>query len=965
MFRFFNNLPQNLLRLGSSSTLLAYSLAACLLLVAPLAQATHIRAGEITAVRLGSDASLRYRFTLTVYTDDNSTVENTTATINFGDGTQATVGRSARIPIPASSTTINQYQAEHSYPGPGSYTAFYTEQNRNLRVLNMTNSGQTNFYVETRLTIDPLLGVNNSPLLLSPPIDQGALRRVYRHNPAAYDPDGDSLSFELTQSRQFINGVGPQVVAGFQYPDAFAGGRDSANVNPASLRINPRTGQLTWDVPNAFVGEYNVAVRINEWRKNRFNRMVQIGYVIRDMQILITDSPNNPPVLELPRDTCFVAGTNIQGEIIGRDRDASNQQVIITGSGGPFALSSPSNNATLTVVLQERNRTISQFSWRTTCADVRTQPYIAVFKATEVSPLTPPLTDLRPWLLRVYGPRPTGLRAVATGAAAQLNWNNYQTFQCSNADSIIIYRREERAVTDSMGCQPGMNPSTGYVRIASVLAGQSQYLDDNNGRGLRQNVVYSYRLVARYPAPEGGLSYPSADATVRLKLALPTLKNVSVERTGAATGTSTGQVFVRWTKPLEPDTVQYKLPYQYVLQRWVNGGYIDVFTTNNWERDTTYLEEPVSTLGDRQTYRLQFGFMRQTNVGMVRAYETAAEGTTPLLTTASGNRTINLLWQSRTPWQNFSQPRTVNNITYPYHHLVQREINGVFTTIDSVVVGFEQGTYTDAGTFGGQPLVLGQTYKYRILTRGGYSIRELPPFVENWSQIAEGVPIDTTKPNEPGDTTDPCNPDPTNLPRLLVKGCNDCPSLLDPANRYNELRWGFNPSTNPCDSAIVRYNIYFTPRQGGAYTRIANVPADTGIFRHSDRGSLAGCYYLTAVNRFGVESRPGQVFCTDNCPLFRLPNVITPDPRDGINDNFGPICSIPEFVEQVETRIYNRYGVEVHNTTDPGINWTGTQQLEGGRKVPAGTYFYYVRVRFKRLVDAPEEVYRGWVEVVY
>ncbi|MCK7540653.1 MAG: hypothetical protein MZV63_62060 [Marinilabiliales bacterium] len=35
-------------------------------------------------------------------------------------------------------------------------------------------------------------------MLLNPPYDKAALGQVFIHNPAAFDPDGDSLSYKLT-----------------------------------------------------------------------------------------------------------------------------------------------------------------------------------------------------------------------------------------------------------------------------------------------------------------------------------------------------------------------------------------------------------------------------------------------------------------------------------------------------------------------------------------------------------------------------------------------------------------------------------------------------------------------------------------------------------------------------------------------------------------------------------------------
>ena len=66
----------------------------------------------------------------------------------------------------------------------------------------MLNSGYVAFYVETQVIIDPFLFCNNTPILLNPPIDKGIVGQIYEHNPAAWDPDGDSLAYVMISCKQ-------------------------------------------------------------------------------------------------------------------------------------------------------------------------------------------------------------------------------------------------------------------------------------------------------------------------------------------------------------------------------------------------------------------------------------------------------------------------------------------------------------------------------------------------------------------------------------------------------------------------------------------------------------------------------------------------------------------------------------------------------------------------------------------
>ena len=71
------------------------------------------------------------------------------------------------------------------------------DPNRNGSVINIPNSINQPFYIETVLVINPFIGVNSSPKLLNTPIDNGCVGYPFYHNPGAYDEDGDSIAYEL------------------------------------------------------------------------------------------------------------------------------------------------------------------------------------------------------------------------------------------------------------------------------------------------------------------------------------------------------------------------------------------------------------------------------------------------------------------------------------------------------------------------------------------------------------------------------------------------------------------------------------------------------------------------------------------------------------------------------------------------------------------------------------------------
>src|SRR5690606_32360272 len=111
------------------------------------ANATHLRAGEITVERIG--CSNIWRITVTVYTNTINTnvlFGGEDDWLDFGDG--------SRMLIPEQPNTLRpdlgegiataSYTVTKQYSG-GTYTISYSEPNRNAGVVNMDGSVNTRF----------------------------------------------------------------------------------------------------------------------------------------------------------------------------------------------------------------------------------------------------------------------------------------------------------------------------------------------------------------------------------------------------------------------------------------------------------------------------------------------------------------------------------------------------------------------------------------------------------------------------------------------------------------------------------------------------------------------------------------------------------------------------------------------------------------------------------------------------
>ena len=299
------------------------------LLVSLSTQATHIRAADITYKRTSSD-QFTYEFTLTVYSDTQSPVRAGDGLINFGDGVELQLDIYAEsfedgiFLGPNNDVEVYIIKISHTYNDPGIYIISYREPNRNDEIVNINkgNSVQTKFYLQAFLVIDPLVGTNDSPVLNSFPIDRAFVGVKFTHNAWASDPEGDSLAFRLVFPLQDES----QVVRNFERPNdpdfyinSLPG--NEAQDGPPTFEIDPITGDLVWDAPGDFLAnsqgpfsEYSVAFIVEEWRRVN-DQWMRIGYVTRDMQIIVSGEKGGRPNFELPDHAIIAEGTNIDQEI--------------------------------------------------------------------------------------------------------------------------------------------------------------------------------------------------------------------------------------------------------------------------------------------------------------------------------------------------------------------------------------------------------------------------------------------------------------------------------------------------------------------------------------------------------------------------------------------------------------------------------------------------------------------------
>lgn len=895
------------------------------------ALASHIRGGYITAKRI---SGYRYGFVLTIFRDIGSDVRNEINDIHPDINSTAVVSSavSSVTAIPGKRTEIWVYNYEYTYTSPGIYTAYHYQLNRNANVLNMTNSDQTTFYVETKVIIDPFLAADQTPVITKAAIDEAVVGSVYRYNPGAYDPNGDSLSYEHVPSRQFITGTNVSaVVNNYQNPAVRSGGRDSSNLEgrPATMILNPVTGDLVWNVPR-IVGQFNTAIKIVQWRKIREsrNRKDSIGYTLLDIQIIVEDSRNKRPILQLPRDTCVVAGSKLEARIYATDPDAGDK-VKITFEGELDTLLPASQRATFINSSSTVRPFFGDFEWQTRCTHVRRQPYSALFTAEDIPVFPPSLVDVRVWRIKVVGPPPR-LKSVnrESNGVLLLKWEPYT---CANASKIFIYRKIDSTDIQLDTCNPGMPADAGYVKIGERAITDTTFLDNNDGKGLKKGPNYCYRLVAVFPEPAGGESLVSNEICQSLRLDIPVLTQVSV----ASTSQNQGTIQIKWTTPFFIDTNLYKPPYTVQLHRFEGSlpGVLVKSTTDT--TDTTFVDKQLNTESKLYRYQIKFLFGSLENL-----VDSTPKASAVRLELKPGIRKITLQWSANVPWSNDG-----------FYHYIYRKTNGSFILIDSILASGGNYTYTDDGKFGGVPLSDTTLYCYYVDTRGSYSNPLIASPLVNLSQENCSSPTDTVR---------PCPPPTIVIQDPLDFFCDSCALLRTQTEFSRIIKWK-DISVDSCADDLASYRVYYSEYEEDPLQPIG-VTVDT-FFIHTPLTNLAGCYAVSALDRSGNESFLINRTCVDNCIRFNLPNLITPN-YDLKNDLFTPLCISRAFVRNMKVTIYNRWGKKVfEDETSPEINWGGYSERTSTTVVP-GVYFYLIEVEFKRLSRSNERMkYKGWVEV--
>ncbi len=884
--------------------------------------ATHNRAGEITYKRIAPLTQMvggvevpvyTYSFTIIKYTDHGGGIaDRCVDTLDFGDGSPRGVAPrinssiltgcgcpncgSIIISDPGYTVKLNIYSITHTYAGTGTFTVRSADPNRNAGVLNMSSSVNQAFYIESLLIINGFTGANSSPVFANRPIDKACLGQCFYHNPGAYDPDpDDSLSYEITTSR----GGDGKTVTGYSYPSGI-------------FNINAVTGNLTWCSPS-LQGQYNIAFIVKEWRKNTANQYQLIGYVLRDMQVIVDVCPNNTatPIIIVPPDTCVEAGIKISKKISAKD---ANYPITIYGTAGaylaPIPIAAPSqttSSSTSTVAELD-------FVWQTNCSHVAVRPYSTVFKA-EDSGLPNKLVNFATYNIKVVPPSVKNVTATPFGSSINVSW---QLSSCSPTNNPLInykvYRKNDCSAFTYSPCQTGVAPTSGYALIGETASSVSQLTDDNNGNGLVVGQNYSYLVVAVYF--DGSQSYASSQVCAQLKKDVPILLNVDI----LTTSVTTGSVYIKWHKPYTNtgnfDTLAFLGPYQFNLKyrSGSSGTYTTVFNStkpNFYQLDTEFVHGNINTTDINKNYLVEF-IAGTVTIGSSQRANSVFLSATP------ADRKINLQWNSNTPWNN-------------YKYTIYRK-NPAQTTFTAT------GTTTLTTYIDSIKVVNRSTYCYKVLSEGQYSDVSIPRPLLNNSQEICATAIDLSP---------PCTP--------TVSINADC------ITGQVQVTWtNVKEICNGSDD-VVKYLLFYKPTEDDEYNLAATFSGASSTLYLPDAVELiAGCYAVQAVDSSNNISQRSVDFCIDNCPIFELPNIVTLN-GDGINDFYKAVRV--RQIKEIDLVIFDRWGNLVYKTKDPYFKWDGVSLLSK-QVVSEGTFFYICDVFEPRVSGIKKRILKGFMQVV-
>lgn len=659
--------------------------------------ATHNRSGEITYRHLSGNT---YEFTVTTCTKLSSAANRDRIEINYGDGFSDTIFRTQYFNYPSTDTKQNLFTGQHTFTGPGIYTISVTDPNRNDNVLNINNSVNQIFCIQTELIISPFLGTPNNSLIFGdcPCPEKACTNTPWIYALGCYDPDGDSLGYEIIGCKG-TNCANMPIPGVFQFPQNVAGG---------TFEIDPIFGVITWNSPG-LIGEFNFAIQVTEYRGG-----VKIGHVIRDMQLTVEGGcNNNPPQIIALADTCIHADSLLNFNIQANDISAGSGDIpVLNWSYYGYGFQLNTNPASFTILTNNDNPIDGIFSWQPGCELIQDEPYLFTFQAEDQGPFVS-LKDVKTLKVKIKGNEVQNLQINALSNKTNLSWS---PFSCPSITGYRIYRNIDSLVTDTVCCD--QKP----IEIGYEFIGQTTHRDSVTFADYGPLIIgnrYCYTVTAVYKS--GSESCMALPQCLKLPFDIPVMLQASIDSTSSNFGTDT----LRWGPPLELDTNLYTGPYWYKVYRGAQYTFPDElifqsaptpFLTGN---NLFLKDQNLNTTDSAYNYTVEL-MSDQLSLGM------ATPSQTIFLRAIPNDNRIGLFWEAPVPWSNFKYEIYKSDYAN----------NSSFVKIAEV----------DTTVFIDDSLVNGITHCYRVRSVGRYSHPLLTDTLYNWSEYVCSEAFDYSPP---------------------------------------------------------------------------------------------------------------------------------------------------------------------------------------------------------------------------
>lgn len=901
---------------------------------AGFASASHNLAGDITYRYLGNNT---VEITVTTYTDPSAAfVDRCNIDIEIWDSQglnkittltniprqNGVVGIDPLFPSVTCSNNIrmgeyiigtvkrNVYKTTYAFSGPGYYLVRYYDLARLNDIINMDNSGNQAFFIESSIFINNYLGDQNSPQFLNHPVDEACTGKLWTHNPGGYDPDGDSLAYKFVNCRQYDPPTVPAPItcSGFVMPDQVG--------NNGPITIDVYTGLIRWNVPRV-TGIYNIAYKIEEYRDGRL-----IGFSYRDMAIFVNPCDNDPPVIEAEEEICVFAGDTLRLDFkiwdpnffTSTNPPGDSVYFYLNNNGsilnGPFAV--PVNPAEIVITqpmgtqfppdfpVTHDDTIKGRITWATVCDHIRPAFYqIDYYAHDNISYYADNrmLSANMITKIRVL-PRPLeGLTATAINRQVILNWLPHV---CDSTVGYEIYRSNNGGgYSEDTICCSSDPAAAGWTLIGTNLGrNNTTFTDDNGGEPFDYGVEYCY--IVRAMLPDGMRSCATNIACVQIRKDFPVLLKDSVDVTDAAVG----EIQVEWSQPDSVDQI-FPAPYTYSVLRAPGISGTPAWTTIATGLpfvDTTYHDTGLNTVDQGYRYRVD---LYDADGDLIVE---GNDGSSIFLSITPGDKRLDLQWSEYVPWHNRK-----------YYIFRADNLGATYLLIDSVTGnGVNTHSYTD------DSLSNFEDYCYVVVSEGEYLAGEgTPDSVRNASQKTCGIPQDF----EP-----PC------IGTVTIDTVRNCEQFT--------IGFSWTYPDSACGADLDYFTIYRAENRESQYVALVQVDSGSTSYTFSGLSSMADCYGITATDTNGNESSM-RIFCFENCPELEIGNVFSPN-GDGVNDYFSPITDRALKVRVVQ--IFDRWGKAIY-VNDAVTNnmqlWNGN--TTGGLPVPDGVYYYVIRYEEDRL----------------